>query len=72
MTPLTGKQIALQKLLTIAKLSTAADVDRASLFLQRAREIRQGNRRNRNVSRASQSQGAKRKAAKLDQPLTWE
>ena len=72
MTPLTGKQIALQKLLTIAKLSTAADVDRASLFLQRARDVRHGNRVNRGESRKSQSQGAKRKAAKLDQPLTWD
>ena len=72
MTPLTGKQIALQKLLTIAKLSTAADVDRASLFLQRAREVRSGNRANRNESRESQANASKRKAAKLDQPLTWE
>ena len=72
MTPLTGKQIALQRLLKAAKLSTAADVDRASLFLERAREVRRGNRVNRSESRESQSQGAKRKAAKLDQPLTWE
>ena len=72
MTPLTGKQIALQKLLTIAKLSTAADVDRASLFLQRAREIRRGNRVNRNESKESQANASKRKAAKLDQPLTWD
>ena len=69
---LTGRQIALQRLHEALKWSTNADIDRASLFLERAREIRQGNRRNRNVSRVSKSQGAKRKAAKLDQPLTWE
>jgi len=72
MTPLTGKQIALQRLLKAAKLSTAADVDRASLFLERAREVRRGNRVNRNESKESQANAARRKAAKLDQPLTWE
>jgi hypothetical protein len=72
MTPLSGRQIAMQRLLKAAKLSTAADIDRASLFLERAKEVRRGNRANRNEFRESQSQGAKRKAAKLDQPLTWE
>ena len=72
MTPLSGRQIAMQRLLKAAKLSTAADIDRASLFLERARDVRHGNRVNRGESRKSQSQGAKRKAAKLDQPLTWD
>ena len=72
MTPLSGRQIAMQRLLTAAKLSTAADIDRASLFLERAREVRRGNRVNRGESRESQAGASKRKAAKLDQPLTWE
>ena len=72
MTPLSGRQIAMQRLLKAAKLSTAADIDRASLFLERAREVRRGNRVNRNESKESQANASKRKAAKLDQPLTWD
>jgi len=60
------------RLLKAAKLSTAADIDRASLFLERAREVRRGNRVNRNESKESQANASKRKAAKLDQPLTWD
>lgn len=72
MTPLSGRQIAMQRLLKAAKLSSAADIHRASLFLERAREVRRGNRVNRNESKESQANASKRKAAKLDQPLTWD
>ena len=69
---LTGRQLALQRLLEAAKNSWVSDIDRASLLLERASEIRQGCRQSRNKSRVSQSQASKRKAAKEDKPLTWD
>lgn len=71
MTPQTGRQIALQRLLKAARLSTAADIDRASLFLERAKRVRDGNRVNRSESRESQATASRRRAAKEDSPLTW-
>ena len=49
-----------------------SDIDRAAIFLERARDVRQGNRRNRNESRKSQATASKRKAAKLDKPIGWD
>ena len=72
MTQQTGRQISMQRLLEACKFSMVSDIDRASLFLERAREVRQGNRRNRNESRVSQATASRRKAAKLDKPLGWD
>jgi hypothetical protein len=69
--PLSGRQIAMQRLLDAAKFSSAADIIRAAMFLERAREVRAGNRQNRTESRASQATASKRKAAKQDNPLSW-
>jgi hypothetical protein len=68
---LSGRQIAMQRLLEICKRSKLSDIDRASMFLEAAEDVRKGNRSNRTSSRASQASGAKRKAAKLDKPLGW-
>ena len=62
----------MQRLLDAAKNSWVSDIDRASLFLERARDVRAGCRDSRNVSRKSQAGGAKRKAAKEDNPLAWD
>ena len=59
------------RLLEITKRSMVSDIERAALFLERAEDVRKGNRSNRNVSKAKQATGSKRKAAKLDQPLGW-
>lgn len=69
---LTGRQLAMQRLLDAAKNSWVSDIDRASIFLERAREVRDGCRDSRNVSRRSQASASKRKAAKEDNPLTWD
>ena len=69
---LTGRQLAMQRLLDAAKNSWVSDIDRASIFLERAREVREGCRDSRNVSRKSQATASKRKAAKEDKPLAWD
>jgi hypothetical protein len=69
---LTGRQLAMQRLLDAAKNSWVSDIDRASLFLERAREVRLGCRESRNASRKSQASAGRRKAAKEDKPLTWD
>jgi len=61
----------MQRLLEICKRSKLSDIDRASMFLEAAEDVRKGNRSNRTSSRASQASGAKRKAAKLDKPMGW-
>ncbi len=67
----TGRALAMEKLLEACKSSWTSDIYRAALFLERAEEVRSGCRQQRTQSRTRQSQGAKRKAAKLDQPLNW-
>ena len=67
----TGRQIAMQRLLDVTRRSMVSDIERAALFLERAEDVRKGNRSNRTSSRTSQATGAKRKAAKLDQPMGW-
>ena len=53
----------MQRLLDAAKNSWVSDIDRASMFLERARDVRAGCRDSRTVSRKSQAGGAKRRAA---------
>ena len=67
----TGRQVAMQRLLDVTRRSMVSDIERAALFLERAEDVRKGNRSNRTSSRTSQATGAKRKAAKLDQPMGW-
>jgi len=67
----TGRQIAMAELLEACKTSWVSDIMRATLFLERAEEVRTGCRKQRTQSRTRQNQGAKTKAAKLDQPLSW-
>ena len=68
---LTGRQIAMSRLLEICKRSMVSDIDRASMFLEGAEDVRKGNRSNRTSARAAQASGSKRKAAKLDQSVAW-
>ena len=58
-------------LLEACKTSWVSDIMRATKFLQQAEEVRTGCRKQRTQSRTRQNQGAKRKAAKIDQPLNW-
>ena len=61
----------MQRLLDAARISSAADIIRAAMFLEDAYQVRRGNRVNRNASRASQATASRRKAAEQDNPLTW-
>ena len=61
----------MQRLLEACKTSKASDIQRAALFLERAQEVRAGNRGNRTESRQRQATASKRKAAQQDNPLTW-
>ena len=61
----------MRRLLEICKISTAADIQRAAIFLEQAAEVRRGNRSNRTESRQQQATASKRKAAKQDNPMTW-
>ena len=61
----------MQRLLEVCRRSTVADIQRAAIFLERAEEVRAGNRGNRTASRKAQATASQRKAAKEDNPLTW-
>ena len=61
----------MERLLTAAKLSKVSDIDRASLFLERARDVRRGCRSDRTASRESQATASKRRAAGQDNPMLW-
>ncbi len=61
----------MQRLLEVCKSSKVSDIDRATLFLERAAEVRGGCREQRTESRTLQGNASKRKAEKLDQPLGW-
>ena len=67
----TGRQIIMAELLEACKTAWVSDIARATLFLERAEEVRTGCRKQRTRSRTRQNSGAKIKAAKLDQPLNW-
>ena len=68
---LTGRQIAMSRLLEICKRSKVSDIERAALFLERAEDVRKGNRSNRTASRKAQATASKRKAGQQDSPLSW-
>ena len=61
----------MQRLLEVCRSSKVSDIDRVSLFLERAQEVRRGNRGNRTASRKAQATASKRKAAQQDSPLSW-
>ena len=67
----TGRQLVMQDLLEACKYSKVADIQRAVMFLQRAQEVRGGNRSNRTASRKAQATASKRKAGQQDSPLSW-
>ena len=62
----------MERLLEACRHSKVADIQRAAMFLERAEEVRRGNRGNRTASRKAQATASKRKAAKEDNPLSWD
>lgn len=61
----------MERLLAVCKNSKVADIQRAAVFLERAQEVRLGNRGNRTASRKAQATASKREAAQQDNPLSW-
>jgi hypothetical protein len=66
--PKSGRQIILERLNRAIQLAMTADLERAALFLERAREVRRGCRTQRSNSRAAQSNAWKKK---VDDSITW-
>ena len=58
----------MQSLIEEARISKLGDVQRAVLFLQRARQVRAGCRQQRTSSRQEQAVAWKKK---VDSPATW-
>ena len=61
----------MERLLEACQGSWTSDIIRAARFLEEAHEVRTGCRKQRTSSRKRQATAGRRKAAKLDQPITW-
>jgi hypothetical protein len=66
--PKSGRQLILERLHKIVSLSTTADLQRAAMFLERAKEVRNGSRNQRTNSRKAQATAWKKK---VDNSITW-
>ena len=58
----------MERLNQARQLATTADLQRAAMFLEGAREIRQGSRRQRTSGRSAQETAWKKK---VDNSITW-
>jgi hypothetical protein len=66
--PKSGRQIVMERLGKAIQLSTTADLQRAAMFLEGARKVRQGSRRQRTNSRSAQATAWEKK---VDNSITW-
>ncbi len=66
--PRTGRQIAMERLNKAIQTATTGDLQRAAMFLERAREVRAGCTKQRARSRRTQATAWRKKA---DSPLVW-
>jgi len=66
--PQSGRQLIMQRLQKAIALSTTADLQRAAMFLERAKEIRGGSRSQRTSARQAQATAWKKK---VDNSITW-
>lgn len=66
--PRTGRQIILERLNKAIRLATTADLQRAAMFLEGAREVRAGSKRQRAYARQEQTTAWKKK---VDDSITW-
>ena len=58
----------MERLNKAIQLATTADLQRAAMFLERAREVRKGSRRQRTYARSAQATAWKRK---VDDSIPW-
>tara|TARA_Y100000401_G_C8169241_1_gene148308 strand:+ start:326 stop:535 length:210 start_codon:yes stop_codon:yes gene_type:complete len=63
-----GRQIVMDRLNKAIQLATTADLQRAAIFLEGAREVRKGSRRQRANARSAQATAWKKK---VDDSITW-
>jgi len=66
--PRTGRQIAMERLNKAIQTAVTGDLQRAAMFLERAREVRAGCTKQRAQSRSAQTNAWKKK---VDSPATW-
>jgi len=66
--PRTGRQIAMERLNKAIQTAVTGDLQRAAMFLERAKEVRAGCTKQRAQSRQAQATAWKKKA---DSPLVW-
>jgi hypothetical protein len=66
--PRTGRQLILERLHKAIRLATTADLQRAAMFLEGAREVRSGSKRQRAYSRQQQSTAWQKN---VDDSITW-
>tara|TARA_R110002050_G_scaffold229813_1_gene365377 strand:+ start:59 stop:262 length:204 start_codon:yes stop_codon:yes gene_type:complete len=66
--PRTGRQIAMERLNKAIQTATTGDLQRAAMFLERAREVRAGCTKQRASSRRAQTIAWKKKT---DSSITW-
>jgi|TARA_Y100000287_G_scaffold97306_1_gene77705 hypothetical protein len=66
--PKTGRQLILERLNEAIRMATTADLQRAAIFLEGAKQIRAGSKRQRAYSRQEQATSWKKK---VDSSITW-
>tara|TARA_R110000796_G_scaffold144544_1_gene261261 strand:- start:21 stop:230 length:210 start_codon:yes stop_codon:yes gene_type:complete len=66
--PKTGRQINLERLHQAIRTATTADLQRAAMFLEGARQVRSGSKIQRSNSRNAQATAWKKD---VDDSLTW-
>ena len=66
--PKTGRQINLERLHQAIRTATTADLQRAAMFLEGARQVRSGSKVQRSNSRTAQATAWKKD---VDDSLTW-
>jgi hypothetical protein len=66
--PKSGRQIVMERLNKAIQLSTTGDLQRAAMFLEDARKVRQGSRRQRTNARSAQATAWQKK---VDDSITW-
>ena len=66
--PRTGRQIVMERLNAAIATATTGDLQRAAMFLEGAREVRKGSRRQRTNARSAQATAWKKK---VDDSITW-
>ena len=66
--PKTGRQINLERLHQAIRTATTADLQRAAMFLEGARQVRSGSKVQRSSSRKAQATAWRKN---VDDSLTW-